>query len=94
VAETLELATDVGVVVDLSVEDDPDAAIFIRHRLPAACEIDDAQPAVRQRGMGVTVEPGLVGTTMNELVTHADRAGRRFPIESIARNDASNATHG
>jgi len=33
-------------VVDLSIERDPDAAILVGHRLPAAAEIYNRQPAV------------------------------------------------
>src|SRR4026209_1640904 len=42
VAAAFECVTQLSVVVDLAVEDDPDAAIFIRDRLAPGVETDDA----------------------------------------------------
>ena len=53
VAGRFELRPDVGVVVDLAVEDDPDRAVFVRQRLLAGGQIDDAQAAVAERGLVV-----------------------------------------
>ena len=41
-----ELWPDLSVIEDLAVVDDPEVAVFVGHRLMAAGEIDDAQPAV------------------------------------------------
>ncbi len=47
-AARFELGAQLGEVVDLAVEDDPDRAVLVGHRLIAGGEIDDAQPAVRR----------------------------------------------
>jgi hypothetical protein len=48
----LELASQFDVVVDLSIEDDPDSSVLVGHRLGAAFEIDDAEPTVPQHDVG------------------------------------------
>ena len=77
VAVRLELPADVGVVVDLAVEDHPDAAVLVRQRLLAGAEIDDAQAAMGERGVRVAVQPGFVGAAMGDDVAHPQRARRR-----------------
>jgi hypothetical protein len=69
VTERLELATQLDVVVDLSVEHDPDRAVFIRHRLGATLEVDDAQPPVTQDdvgGLGEFVRSAETGSTVRQ----------------------------
>jgi hypothetical protein len=45
----VELLTELGVIVDLAVERDPEASIFITHRLVGLRgEVDDREPAVSQ----------------------------------------------
>ena len=43
-----QLGTNRGKVVDLAVEDGPHRAVFVRQRLIAGREIDDAQPSVAE----------------------------------------------
>ena len=50
----LEVSPDLGVVVYLTVEDHPDRAVFIRHRLISLLrEIDDLQPPERETDSSV-----------------------------------------
>jgi hypothetical protein len=45
----VELLTELGVIVDLAVERDPEASIFIAHRLVGLRgEVYDREPAVPQ----------------------------------------------
>ena len=45
-ADALELAPELGVVVDLAVEDEPERAVLVRHRLVCPIgKIDDLEPA-------------------------------------------------
>ena len=69
-----ELRPDVGVVVDLAVEDDPDRAVFVDERLMAGRQIDDAQPAVAERRLIVHEQPGIVRPAMRDDVAHPRRA--------------------
>jgi len=58
----LQIATDVCVVVNLAVEDDPDRAVLVRERLLPRLQIDDAQAAMREGGSRVEAQAGFVGT--------------------------------
>ena len=50
----LQLFPQAGVVVDLSVEGNPDRAVLVRHRLSAGGrQIDDRQPPVREAHLAV-----------------------------------------
>jgi hypothetical protein len=48
VAGALEVGAQFEVVEDLAIEDGPDRAVFIRDRLIARRQIDDAEPRVRE----------------------------------------------
>src|SRR5262249_59821643 len=73
VAVPLEIETDLPEVVDLAVEHGPDRPVFVRERLIAGCEIDDAQAAVAKADAGADVEAVGVGTTV------CDRGRHRLP---------------
>ncbi len=54
-------------VVDLAVECDPDGAVLVRERLPAAlAQIDDAQPPVPERYPVGHIRAVIVGTPMHQ----------------------------
>ena len=49
-----QIGREIGIVVDLAVEDDRNGAVFIEDRLLAAAEIDDAETAMAQAGVSST----------------------------------------
>ncbi len=92
-AEALELAPQVAVVVDLAVEADPDRLVFVGERLLAGGQIDDAQTAVAQCRLSVDEDPFRVGTAMHDAVAHRDHALAIFGRELTGRDDADDSTH-
>ncbi len=52
VAGPLQPAAELAEVVDFAVEDDPHRAVLVGHRLLAAGEVDDRQPAMAQGDSG------------------------------------------
>src|SRR3954470_11241925 len=52
VAPRLEFAPQLGVVVDLAVEDHADATVFIPHRLSAALNVEDSKAAMAEEHAG------------------------------------------
>jgi hypothetical protein len=57
-ANLLELGTDRRVVVDLPVEDEPQRAVLIRHRLHRQrAEVDDRQPPEGEADPAIVTEP-------------------------------------
>ena len=89
----LEIAPDCGVVVDLPVVDDPDRAVFVRERLLAGAQVDDAQTPVGEDGVGVAVQADLVRSPMRKDVTHRHGSvvGRR--VDSSNRYDSGDPAH-
>ena len=49
----LELFPQLGLVVELAVVGDPDRAVLVGHRLGAAGDVDDRQPAMSERRRSV-----------------------------------------
>ncbi len=83
VACGLELGPHVGVVIDLAVEDDPHLAGFVRQRLMAGGQVDDAQPAMGEGGVPVHKQPGIVWSPMSDDVPHRHGAHAVLRLESI-----------
>jgi len=94
VAERLELAADVRVVVDFAVEAHPDGAVLVRQRLLPGAQIDDAEAAMRQRRVRVAVQPGFVRAAVSDDVAHPRRARRRIRVEPVNCDNACNSAHG
>src|SRR5206468_9908622 len=92
-AAALQVAADLAVVVNLAVEDDPDGTVFIRRRLLTGAQIDDAQSAVRQGGVGVEVETRFVRSAVGENVAHADRTRPGVVVDAISCNESGDAAH-
>ena len=69
-AALLELGAQLEVVVDLTVEHDPDGAILVVNGLMAACQIDDAQAPHAQADARLDMNPFVVRPTMPDHVAH------------------------
>ena len=92
VAGGFEIRLQGPVVVDLAVEDQGDAAVFIEQRLMAVVDADDRQAAHAQGDSTVTVGAAVVGAAMDEGVVHrVEDVGDA----SLAKGeDACDAAHG
>src|SRR5262249_32227107 len=64
------------VLVDLAVEDDPDAAIFIGDGLVAGIEVDDGEAAHTDGAAAIDIDAFLIGAAVANLAAH--RANRRL----------------
>ena len=71
----LELGAQLGVVVDLAVLDDDDAAVLARDRLVAALEVDDRQPPRGQPGLAVDHLAPAVGPAVPQRRAHRAQHG-------------------
>ena len=93
VAVRLELGADLGEVVDLAVEDDPDRAVLVRQRLIAGRKVDDAETTVAEADALADVEPVGVGAAVRDDARHR---GEAFTIDRICRVEiefAGDAAH-
>ena len=59
-------------VIYFPVVADPDGAIFIRHRLVAAGEVHDREPAMAQSSLRVYEQTGIIGPAMRKRVAHTN----------------------
>ena len=87
----LELAAELGVVVDLAVLDDGARAVLVRDRLIAAGEVDDREPPSREADGTVEVLAAAVGTAVDEHAAHRGEApgvGR-----AASRRDSTDSAH-
>ena len=82
-AEALELATQLAVVVDLAVVHQPQRAVVARERLHAGvAEVDDREPAEAERDAFVVERAVAVGPAMVERGGHLrDRRSLRRTAE-------------
>jgi hypothetical protein len=87
-----EFFTQFDVIEDLTVECDPQRAVGIRHRLTAACEIDNAQSRVSKAETGLDVDASIIGAAMIE---HHRHRGQAIHVNRcrFGRHDAGNAAH-
>jgi len=92
-AERFELLAQVGVVVDLTVEDHPDGAVLVRERLLPRAQIDDAEATVGERGVRIAVQSGFVRPAVRDDVAHPQRTRRRVPVEPVGGDDSGDSTH-
>ena len=76
----LERGAQLHVVEDLAVEDDPDAPVLVGDRLPAALEVDDAQPRVGEADVRIPVEAETVRAPVPE------HGGHRLEVRLRARS--------
>jgi hypothetical protein len=62
---------ELDVVVDLAIEDQPDRAVFISHRLmPGRREIYDGQPPMAESDAAIDIQTAIVRTAMQHGVAH------------------------
>ena len=92
VAGRLELRAQLGVVVDLAVLDDDDAAVLVGDRLVAALEVDDRQPPRGQPGLA---EHHLAAGVGPAVVQRGAHGGEHVAVRRSAAgaHDAADAAH-
>src|SRR5262249_15142827 len=93
VATALQVAVEVLIVVNLAVEDDPDAPVLVRDRLEAIIEVDDAETAHADGDAVADVDTFIVGPTVRHDAAH----GPDFVFTnrlSVPANYACDAAHG
>src|SRR5436309_15422484 len=80
-------------VVDLAVENSDDAPVFIRDRLLAPAQVDDAQAAHSERHFFVEIHAGIIGTT---VANHLEHVAENLSVRAIMRFvfvETADATH-
>src|SRR5262245_65641028 len=92
-AALFQSGTQVSVVIDFAVENNPYRSVFIRHRLMSAAQVHNGQSTVSQPDAAIQVQAGVIRPPMCQSVAHCDKA--RFAdvaIQLLRNRDDTNAT--
>jgi hypothetical protein len=89
----LEILSQVPVIVDLAVEYDPDATIFVAERLMAGLYVDDAEAAHRQSGIFLDKESVVVRPAVNDLPVHRFQSVAIYPLSPVGMKNATDSAH-
>ena len=79
-------------VVDFTVEGDPERTGFVAHRLVAASDIDDAQPPLAKMRPGVVIKAKIVQAAMANGLGHAPQ-DPNATIGGLGRYKSGNPAH-
>src|SRR5262245_58454207 len=89
----LQTITQGLVVVDLTVEDEPNRAVLVGQWLPASNKIDNGESSKSESSVRVSVNAGIVRTAMRKPVNHARECIVARSSVAIGPGCAANAAH-
>src|SRR5437868_7017955 len=92
VSPTLKFLSQFRKVVNLAVIDDPNTLVFVVNGLVTATNINDAQPSHAQAHRAASIDPLVVGTTVNNGLAHLPNL-RSVDLLASASNHAGYPTH-
>lgn len=90
---SLQEGSHVGMVVDLSIENDPDPPVLVAHRLLPVGDVDDRQPSMGQAHRAVDPEALAIGSAMAQGVAHTLEARLVDHLVRSQSHNPSNAAH-
>src|SRR6516164_6185303 len=93
VSAGLQVWPQLFVIINLAVVNQPHVSIFVRERLVAGLEIDDAQPAHRQSHILGQIETSIVGAAMYDLLVHGFERGAPDSMLGVEIYRATDSTH-
>jgi hypothetical protein len=80
---SFEFGSQFGKVVNLAVVNDPRRAVFIKDGLVATGDINDAEAAHSQAGIGFCQDPFVVGAAVHDGLAHAVDGGFFDPLRPV-----------
>ena len=92
-ASGFEISTQLLMVVDFAVKDDPDVFVFVGQGLMPGLEVDDAKPAHGKADASFHEETAIIRTAMNDLIIHGSQAFALNPRVALCQKDSANSTH-
>jgi hypothetical protein len=93
-AAAFELGLELEKIVNLTVINDPGAAIFVEDRLVAAREVDDTEATHAETRAIIDIEPLIVRAAVHDLLAHVvDESFRDIALASCAHH-SGDSTHG
>jgi hypothetical protein len=93
VATRLEIFSQILVVINFTVEDDPNVFVFIAKRLMASLNVDDAEAAHRQPHVLFDKEAIIVRPAVDDLLIHSGEQVTIHTPGSLGMKDTADSTH-
>src|SRR5229473_1038404 len=82
-----------AIVIDLTIEDDPEGSVFIGQRLVARLQVDDAQTTHSDAETAVRVKPTAIRPATGQHLSHSEQPLTvRWP-RAVTAEDAEDAAH-
>src|SRR5262249_49165049 len=88
-----QVVAQIAKVVNLAVEDERQAAIFVEERLPAAAQVDDLEAARPHAGGPIDVETFIVRPAVTQYRDQASQERRVDAGAALAMKDAGYPAH-
>src|SRR5208282_893519 len=88
-----EIRAQIAIVIDFTVEGNPDGLVLVGDRLVAAGQVNDAQAPIPQAQRAVQVKALVVRPTMHHRVRSALERNRISRLARTEIEDATNAAH-
>src|SRR5215469_8157662 len=89
----LELASQLGEVIDFSIEDGPNRAVFVENRLMSAGNVDDAEAPHSQAGILLREDAFVVRAAMDDGLAHAVNGYRVDSLSPVRADDSRDSAH-
>jgi hypothetical protein len=93
VATRFEIFSQILVVINFTVEDNPNVSAFIAQGLMTGLNVDDAEAAHRQPDVLFDKEAIIVRPAMDDLPVHSGEQVTIHPPGSLGMKDAADSTH-
>jgi len=87
VSQLLETISQLDIVEDLSVENNPDTLCFVMHRLLTGLKIDNGKTNMSEANVLVVEKAGIIRTSMNQRSQHGfDSVSGRWALRAKIEN--------
>ena len=94
VTRASELLSQLDVVVDLPVEDDPQRAVVVGHRLVTRrCRVEYREATNAEADITLEIQPSVVGPAVRQAITHPLEQRRR-DRRAVGAHHSYDAAHG
>jgi hypothetical protein len=94
VAARFEIFSQILVVINFAVEDDPDVSVFIAQGLMSGLNVNDAEAAHRQPDVLFDKEAIIVRAAVDDLLVHSGEQVTIYMPGPLGMKDTADSTHG
>ena len=94
VAGFFELLAKLLKIVNLTVQNDPNRAVFVRHGLMPAGDVNDAEPPHPERDAAAVIEAVVIGAAMRDDTAHPLHQRTRWIAARLETQKSEYPAHG